>query len=303
MSVLAPNIGNIVPSGIREWWFIDSGDSDWGVLKTGIRNSSVSFKAITKSDTLKRDATRAYELSAKADFPCPHTYANLINLLPTLANDSVLLQSLLLVNGQFLSGNSLTGIDAGIKWTLVNDSDLQSDIFVTMEMARRFTRAEITSNLLTSGSPWIISQDHSGTYIAMDAITQDDIAPAGISKIEVGTNTYTDNLGSISKGVFKAELLMTEPDTIGKPHGFKIALSVEADALQATNAELIEYSSLDKYQLNVKITFVCGWVLTLTSRLGLEWEWKSDKDADGNSIVHVKAAGNINISEFAALWS
>jgi len=302
MSVLAVNYADIVSSGITDWRILDprtGADRYYPFLNP--RSTSVDMKTLGKEDSLKRFHAFDYDLQMKATVPVVRTTANQIKLLDTLSSNQ-LNQKITLSNGQTISSALATEPYFGFGWELATDS-MEDDLHLNITADRYLTRAEFAQILGTA--PGNGTLNGSDNLKLMDSATIDDIAPGGISKIEVGQTgtSFTDNIGMLQSAKFSAKLT-TKRDTRGRTfRSGGIMISVDAEAAQASNTELLQYPNLDKYQLDWKLTFVNGIVLTLTAGLGFQMEWLADKDADGNTYTKVTGGGIILPSAWDACWS
>jgi hypothetical protein len=252
---------------------------------------------ITEDDTLKRP--RGISVKVDATAKCLDT--DKTNMIPILH---------LLGNGNFdhqitgLNGKTFCG-QLGLVWKLVSDADMDKARYLQVTGdGIILVDSSIASTDLTDllASPSADTGTGSSDTIKGLASLSGAYVPAGITKLEVRAAADTgafEEIGPIRKGKFTAEALPYK-DEHQRSYMRNIEQTLEVECL-ATSAEFAFLK--DSINLDYKITFTDGLVITFDNSMGTAWEAHLDSDSDDVEYIKFTAKGRIAPTSWAAQLS
>jgi hypothetical protein len=310
---LAPSIANILVDGIASWKIRNATDSDvaYYALPTP-RKSNLKISSFTTMDKTLQLISTSYLLEASMEFMGVRTSANFIKLLPLLST-KLIEHKITLIDGSRVissapstSTPSPTGFGA-IKWSVVSDKDMDDAMIISIAIKRKLTKLEYNQILTSANTPADGSPTAEDTLYGLYSVTEADIVPAGIAKVELGVagaGTYADDIDNFRKGVFKMELMPSE-DGRGMYRNGAIQIDLDVESLETTEAELLKWDDIQFRKNECRVTLVNGLVFTFPNvandGLGVKTELTVSKDMDDATFLKVTGGGRILVSQMAAL--
>jgi len=302
---LAPARSNIKLAAINQWGVSDTTQSDTGYSAIPyLKNAKASIKTLATNNSLGQPMPYAYELSGSAQFPAVRTTANMIKLLDALGTDQIE-HRIAFVDGRIISSKPGTSTPSptgfGTKWKLVSDTDMSSEMYVELSIARKLTIAEYTQILTSANAP---AFGTSATFTNMTSLTRADIVPAGLKTVGLGAasaGTYADVMSNIRSTKFSAELLTTM-DSHGQYVGFAIKIDFDVEGMETSEVELLKWDDIADRANECQLTWSNGLVCSMPTQLGITTEVVVDKDSDDISVIKVSGSGIILPSAWDALW-
>jgi len=299
---LSKLIGSISPAGIASWRIKDltRPDAAYCAFLTP-RDGSIVFSTLGVADAYNRTRNHAYQIIATAKVPIVRTQASMLDLLGTIGKQEIAHAITLQTGDAFESALDTANPSWGFKWKMVSDPSLDSDWYLEITADRKMTRT--AAELIFTDTPVATGEPNaSDTLYAMRAIAVTDIAPAGITKVEVGTS-YGDVVEFVRNGRFTAELLTTQDD-LGRSHGFAIKCDFEAECMQADlGQEFDDIIDTGVAVASTRLTFANGSVFTGAASLGFSFEYRNERDANDISVLKLSGSGIVLTSAWAGLWS
>jgi len=299
---LSKTVASITPAGIVTWRIKDlSRPDDAYCAFLPPRDGKLTIQTLGVADSLGRVKNHAFQVTASAKVPIVRTQASMLDLLGTLGRVETA-HAITLEDGEAYESALVTASPAaGFKWKMVSDPSLDSDWYLEIQADRKYNATQIASvwaeSPVATGTP-----NASDTLYAMRAIAVTDIAPAGITKVEVGTS-YGDVVEFVRNGRFTAELLTTQDD-LGRSHGFAIKCDFEAECMQADlGQEFDDIIDTGVAVASTRLTFANGSVFTGAASLGFSFEYRNERDANDISVLKLSGSGIVLTSAWAGLWS
>jgi hypothetical protein len=273
-------------------WKIKRGTEDKHYSLGVLQDGKLVLSLLTEDDTLKRP--RGISVKVDASAKCLNT--DKTNLLPILH---------LLGNGSF--DHQITGLNAktfsgslGLTWKFVSDADLDKARYLQVNadgiiLIDSSAQADLTDLF---AAPAADSGEGTTDTIKGLASLASDYTPAGIVKFEVrpAADETFEEIGPIRKGKFTAESLAYK-DEHQRSFLRNIEQTIEIDCL-ATSAEFAFLKS--SINLDYKITFTDGMVMTFNDVMGTAWEAHLDTDSDDVEFIKFTAKGRIAPTSWAA---
>lgn len=313
---LVPSLANVLTDGIATWKIKDSTDADVGyyALPTP-RKSNLTIDSLTTLDKTLQIISVSYILKASMEFMGVRTSIDFIKILP-LFSSKLIEHKIELIDGGRIISSAPTGATpmsptgfGTIKWKLTSDKDMDDAMVVSLSIQRKLTKAEYNLILTSSLTPADGSSTPGDIFHVLTSLTLADVVPAGLAKIELGVaaaGTYLDDIDNFRKGVFDAELMPTE-DNRGMFRAGAIQLTLDAESLETTEAELLKWDDIQFRKNEARITFINGLICTLPNTandgIGVKTTLNVVKDMDDSSFLKVVGGGRVLPSQWNALWS
>jgi len=247
------------------------------------------------------------------EFMGVRTTANFLKLLPLFSTKLIEHKITLIDGGRIISSAptsstpSPTGFGA-IKWSVISDKDMDDAMVISLAVKRKLTKTEYTQILTSANTPADGASDPGDEFLLLASMTEGDVSPAGLSKVELGVaaaGTYADDIDNFRKGVFKAELMPAE-DGRGMYRGGAIQIDVDVESMETTEAELLKWDDIQFRKNECRLNFVNGMICTLPNTtnngVGVKTDLNIVKDMDDVSFLKVTAGGRMLTSQWAAAW-
>ena len=312
---LVPSIANVMTDGIASWKMRDATDSDVAYYALPIpRKSNLKITTFETKDKTLQTISVSYLLEASMEFMAMRTTIDFIKILP-LFSTKLIEHKIELIDGGRIISSAPTGATpmsptgfGTVKWGVVSDKDMDDAMVVTIAIRRKLTKTEHDLIMTASLTPGDGSSTPGDIFHVLTVLTEADVVPAGLAKLELGTaaaGTYLDDIDNFRKGVFKAELMPAE-DGRGMYRGGAIQIDVDVESLETTEAELLKWGDIQFRKNECRVTFVNGLICTLPNTsndgLGVKTELNVIKDMDDLSFLKVIAGGRILPSQWNARW-
>jgi hypothetical protein len=303
---LAPARTNIKLAAVNQWGVSDTTQSDTGYSAIPyLKNAKVNIKTIETNNSLGQPMPFAYELAGSAQFPAVRTTANFVKLLDSLGND-LIEHRIVFVDGRIISSKPGTSTPSptgfGTKWKLVSDSDMSSEMYAEISIARKLTLAEYTQILTSANAPTFGT---SATFTNFTSLTRADIVPSGLANVKLGAanaGSYLDVMSNVRSTKFSAELLTTM-DSRGQYVGFAIKIDFDIECMETSEVELLKWPAIVDRANECQLNWANGLACSLPNQLGITTEVIADKDSNDISVLKVQGSGIIIPSAWDALWS
>ena len=205
------------------------------------------------------------------------------------------------VDAQTYSSGSITVPVIGMKWTFVNDKDMDGERYVQFNVDRSLTQAEFAQLIgapPADGTPNVVD-----TLYTLGQQTAADIFPAGFSTVQIQkTGETAELLGDVMEGKLTMELL-TVQDSRQRAVGYAAQFAVDVKIMQASSTELALWDDVVINKNNVIITLVDGTIFTFTNQVGVKFIYTSDKDSDGIKFIHLTGTGVVLLTAIDAIIS
>jgi len=299
---LSKTVASITPAGIVTWRIKDlSRPDDAYCAFLPPRDGKLTIQTLGVADSLGRVKNHAFQVTASAKVPIVRTQASMLDLLGTLGRVETA-HAITLEDGEAYESALVTASPAaGFKWKMVSDPSLDSDWYLEIQADRKYNATQIATiwaeSPVATGTP-----NASDTLYAMRAIAVTDIAPAGISLIEIGTS-YASDMSFIRNGRFTAELLTTQDD-LGRSHGYAIKCDYEAEFMEGSvGTAWVDLPSLAQTANETRITFANGSIFTGSTALGFSFSAEHGQDANDIQFIKVSGSGIVLTSAWAGLWT
>jgi hypothetical protein len=311
---LVPSIANELVDGIGSWKIknIDDSDAAYHALPI-IKNGKLKLTSFKTEDKTKQTVPISYLLEASAEIMPIRTTANLIKLLPLFSTKKIEHKIALIDGGRIISSAPSTSTPSptsfgAIKWKLVSDKDMDGEMLLEVSIKRKLTKTEYGQILTSANTPADGTDPGTDAFHLIDSLTEADIVPAGIAKIELGAagaGTYLDDIENFRKGIFTAELMCSE-DGRGMYRNGAIHISLDAEGLETSEAEVLKWNAIQFRKNEARITFTNGMVCTLPNTandgLGIATDLLVEKDMDDLTVLKVTGAGRILTSQWNACF-
>ena len=284
----------IKSDGLASWKVKRSGDTGHYSLGN-LEDGKIDSELITEDDSVLRNLPVALKFMAtsKSVSTDETTMIKTMDSFASGAFNSIITAA----NGATFQG------DFGFIAKLVSDADLDKNMYM------EFTA---DGNVLPSGTTYpswqtILATPSPGTPVSGDTLYALNSLPttrnaAGIRKAEMQVHSgggYAD-MGAVRKGKFTAETLVQKDGfQMSRAYGL-IVITVEFDQMQ-TSTEFADLSTF--LNIDLRITFACGYVCTIGNNVGLSWQPKLMTNTKDIAYTHWKLTGSIQASAWDALWS
>lgn len=307
---LSPSKSNEVSGGIGGWAVTNLDKPDVAYYDLPLRGEGkLDISSIKTLDSRRRFQVPARKLEAVAQFYAPKTEANFITLLPDLALNTTG-HKITTVGGKIVSSNPTAnapaGGDFGVLWKLISDKDMDDFMYVEITAQRKLTHAEHDAILTSANAPALGVATNTDTFYNLSLITKADYIPSGLATISLDTSpntSFPDVVENFRDVKFTAELLPVSSESRGRISGRTVQFTLETEALECTETEYLKWTGILQRLNSVKLAFIGGPTLTLTTQLGVDVEMLDEKDMDDYSYIKLGMQGAIALTDFAGLWS
>lgn len=311
---LSPSRSNVLTAGIKDWAIKNASkpDTGYGDLQF-LRTGNIAISTVGPKNQFQQPLGTAFPFKASAQFLATRTEANFISLLGDMCTD-LIDHRITLVNGQVISSAPTTSTPSptgfGVNWKLVSDKDLDDAMYVEITADRNLLSSEYTQ-ILTSANADNTAAVSGDTFDNFGSLTRADVVPAGIAQFALGAagaGTYADVVQNLRNGKFTAETVSIK-DQYQRSIATAIKITLDVEALETVQAELLKWNGIATRNNECKITFANGMVCTLPNVLGSSYgvnpliTYTSNKDMDDAAFIHVQGEGLLPVSAWAGIWS
>lgn len=208
----------------------------------------------------------------------------------------------------------LTAAQVGVKAKVNLDGDPSNNRHIELEWSGSLLLSEFSAAVKATlqGSDFD-SNEGSNAFMAIGTYTHDadgglpinsHMHPNGVSKVElenVATATYVD-IGKVNN--FKGSLeFLSDPDGLKRHACYATAVDISYDWMQTDAADLLNLATVAGLDINLKITFLSGLIVTLSNQVGLTWDYEVSGDFDKIKVVKFKHTGRILTTSFDGIVS
>lgn len=310
---LLPSTANMITGGISIWQVTDLDHPDVAYYYLPLLGQGkLDISSVKTTDWSRRFRVPSRQLNATAQFYAAKTEANFIALLPNLALKRTG-HKITTVGGKVFSSNAPIGGGApavggnlGVTWKVISDKDMDDYMYIEITGTRTLLHSEHDGMLTSGNAPVNGLATATDTFYNLGLITTADFIPSGLATISLDTSpntTWPDVVQNFRNVKFTAELLPFKNESHGRITGRTVQFTLETEALEVTEVEYLKWTGILQRLNSMKLAFVGGPVLTLTTQIGLTVEMLDEKDMEDYSYIKLAAQGACTLANFAALWS
>lgn len=286
--------------------FITRVDAAYYSLKN-LYDGKIDVKNISRNESHGQPITRGAILSASGKI-MDTSKTNLLKTLDKLSSKKFA-QVINMFGGSLpVSSIGLAIPTFGLKWIFNCVGDSDKDRYLEVMASRRIIAAEISALLGTAAPSYGTPIATDDLYLLNSLSNQNSIC-AGFESISLADvyNATFQEVGSLMNCSLIMELL-TNNTSLGEDEGYNIKIDVSADALQASDTESAQLQTLSTQAHFLKVKLLGdGTIITLGNssrqQAGINWNFLSDKDADGNRIIKYSGSGIVKASELDAIFA
>jgi hypothetical protein len=289
---------SIYIGGMKSWKVISAGDATGTIDLGKLFDGNLAVSALTRKDSYGRSLPYAADVVASAKLMSTHK-TSVLELLGSLYGPC--LQEIALINGLFLTANAAATHTLGLGWKFDSSQDYDG---------MRYIEVSAKGKILLDGTDFDVADLFASATSIGSSIPAAGMAawsavgyyPSGMTAFEI-RNAGESNWETL--GLFRGGKLVAETIDLTDNHGrnipYAIRVSVEAEMLQTSLAEIERMDDVSAGSPDFKVTLADGATFIMADNCGVSWAYSNATDSDGVATIRITGDGVVLLADWAGL--